>query len=162
MKTYTLLVDLEPVEVTETESLSSVMWDYQNYRNTQNVPVEVSIDCYDSETEEKTIIETRTVPPVNCKSHELREEVLDRLTELYGKPSSWKYFQTPIGELRVADHSGNPTKNGSVGLDVVICDVDFTANKFNSTTKGLVFNSSNTAEEIIAAIVDRCSVDEGE
>lgn len=155
MKTYTLLVDLDPVEVTETESLSSVMWDYQNYRNTQNVPVEVSIDCFDSETEEKTIIETRTVPPVNCKSDELREEVLDRLTELYGKPSSWKYFQTPIGELRVADHSGNPDKNGRVALDVVICDVDFTDGKFNSTTKGLQFSSQNTAEEIVAAIVAR-------
>lgn len=156
MKTYTLLVDLEPVEVTETESLSSVMWDYQNYRNTQNVPVEVSIDCFDSETEEKTIIETRTVPAVNAKSNDLREDVLDRLELLYGKPSSYKYYTTADGAtIRVADHSGNPDKNGRVDLDVVICDVDFTEGKFNSTTKGLQFSSQNTAEEIVAAIVAR-------
>ncbi|MCO6465604.1 MAG: hypothetical protein J5I53_03220 [Bradyrhizobiaceae bacterium] len=156
MKTYTLLVDLEPVEVTETESLSSIMWEYQNYRNTQNVPVEVSIDCYDSETDENCIIETRTVPAVNAKSNDLREDVLDRLERLYGKPSSYKYFTTADGAtIRVADHSGNPEKNGRVDLDVVICDVDFTDGKFNSTTKGLQFDSRNTAEEIVAAIVAR-------
>lgn len=160
MKTYTLLVDLDPVEETETESLSSIMWDYQNYRNTQNVPVEVSIDCYDSETEENCIIETRTVPAVNAKSDDLREAVLDRLVMLFGKPCSYKYFTATDGTtIRVADHSGNPGKNGSVDLDVVICDVDFTDGKFNSTTKGLQFDSRNTAEEIVAAIVARIKQD---
>lgn len=156
MKTYTLLVDLDPVEETATESLSSVMWDYQRYSNPQNVPVEVSIECYDSESDEITIIETRTVPAVNANSDDLRKDVLDRLERLYGKPSSYKYYTTADGAtIRVADHSGNPDKNGRVDLDVVICDVDFTEGKFNSTTKGLQFDSSNTAEEIVAAIVAR-------
>lgn len=156
MKTYTLLVDLEPVEETATESLSSILWDYQNYRNEQNVPVEVSIDCYDSESDEQTIIATRTVPAVNAKSDDLRQDVLERLELLYGKPSSYKYYTTAEGAtIRVADHSGNPDKNGRVDLDVVICDVDFTDGKFNSTTKGLQFDSRNTAEEIVAAIVAR-------
>lgn len=154
-------LDGDTVEEEFYQSLDSAKKSFDGeWRNSHVEPLSLFMFEIDTETEELTTLDARVIAGVNEASELLREDVLDRLEVLYGKPISYKYFSNSNGDtIRVADHSGNPDKNGRVDLDVVICDFDFSAEKFNSTTKGLQFSSKNTVEEIIAAITARVTPD---
>ncbi len=90
---------------------------------------------------------------LNKKSDELINEVMAELARRLNRNYFNKYDFINGMSTRIANHTHNPSR-GKCDVNVMIAEKDATAKKFAYAAQDLVFNHTNTVDEIVEAILN--------
>ena len=90
---------------------------------------------------------------LNKKSDELINEVMVELAYRLDRSNFKKYDFINGMSTRIANHTHNPSR-GKCDVNVMIAEQDATGKKFAYASQDLVFNHTNTVDEIVEAILN--------
>lgn len=134
-------VDAEELEFTTIEDIANDMIDEDTL---MDYILENDIEGEESVFEE--------IDKLNKKSDELINEVMLELAYRLDRKHFSKYDFINDKSTRIANHTHNPSR-GKCDVNVVIAEKDATAKKFAYASQDLVFDHTNTVDEIVEAIL---------
>ena len=123
---------------------------------------EIANDCIDEDILMNYILENgieseesvfEELDRLNKKSDELINEVMQELAYRLDRSNFKKYDFINGMSTRIANHTHNPSR-GKCDINVMIAEKDATAKKFAYASQDLVFNHTNTVDEIVEAILN--------